>query len=88
VLNQYGKTTVTVIGHTDSVGSDAYNQTVGKARAVGAGLLRQPERQPAALESYGKGETEPRADNSTEAGRALNRRVELCDRAGGGGNLK
>jgi outer membrane protein OmpA-like peptidoglycan-associated protein len=29
------------------------------------------------LEAYGKGETEPRADNSTEAGRQLNRRVEL-----------
>lgn len=78
VLNQYGKTTVTVIGHTDSVGTDAYNQTLSEKRAQSvldyfAGQNVNPLR----LESYGKGETEPRADNGTEAGRALNRRVEL-----------
>jgi outer membrane protein OmpA-like peptidoglycan-associated protein len=78
VLNQYGKTTVSVIGHTDSVGSDAYNQTLSEKRAQSvmdyfAGQNVNPLR----LESYGRGETEPRADNSTEAGRQLNRRVEL-----------
>ncbi len=78
VLNQYGKTTVTVIGHTDSVGSDAYNQALSERRAQSvldyfAGQNVNPLR----LESYGKGETEPRADNSTDAGRTLNRRVEL-----------
>lgn len=78
VLNQYGKTTVTVIGHTDSVGTDAYNQALSERRAQSvldyfAGQNVNPLR----LESYGKGETEPRADNSTEAGRTLNRRVEL-----------
>lgn len=78
VLNQYGKTTVTVIGHTDSVGSDADNQILSENRAQSvmdyfAGQNVNPLR----LESYGRGETEPRADNSTEAGRQLNRRVEL-----------
>ena len=78
VLNQYGKTTATVIGHTDSVGPDAYNQALSVRRAQSlldyfAGQNVNPLR----LESYGKGETEPRADNSTEAGRTLNRRVEL-----------
>ena len=78
VLNQYGKTTVTVIGHTDSVGSDAYNQALSERRAQSvldyfAGRNVNPLR----LESYGKGETGPRADNNTDAGRALNRRVEL-----------
>ncbi|MFP5409480.1 MAG: OmpA family protein [Gammaproteobacteria bacterium] len=78
VLNQYGKTTVTVIGHTDSVGTDAYNQTLSERRAQAvldyfAGRNVNPIR----LEAYGRGETEPRADNATEAGRALNRRVEL-----------
>lgn len=78
VLNQYGKTTVTVIGHTDSVGTDAYNQALSERRAQSvldyfAGQNVNPLR----LESYGRGETEPRADNATEAGRALNRRVEL-----------
>lgn len=78
VLNQYGKTTVTVIGHTDSVGSNEYNQALSEKRALSvldyfAGQKVSPLR----LEAYGRGETEPRADNSTEAGRTLNRRVEL-----------
>jgi outer membrane protein OmpA-like peptidoglycan-associated protein len=78
VLNQYGKTTVSVIGHTDSVGTDAYNQALSERRAQSvldyfAGQNVNPLR----LESYGRGETEPRADNGTEAGRTLNRRVEL-----------
>jgi len=78
VLNQYGKTTVTVIGHTDSVGSNAANQTLSENRAQSvldyfAGQNVNPLR----LQAYGKGETEPRADNGTEAGRQLNRRVEL-----------
>jgi len=78
VLNQYGKTTVTVLGHTDSVGSDASNRALSESRAQSvmnhfAGQNVNPLR----LESYGRGETEPRADNSTEAGRQLNRRVEL-----------
>ena len=78
VLNQYGKTTVTVIGHTDSVGTHADNQILSEKRAQSvmdyfAGQNVNPLR----LEAYGKGETEPRADNSSEAGRQLNRRVEL-----------
>lgn len=78
VLNQYGKTTVTVIGHTDSVGSNAANQTLSENRAQSvldyfAGQNVNPLR----LQAYGKGEAEPRADNGTEAGRQLNRRVEL-----------
>lgn len=78
VLNQYGKTTVTVIGHTDNVGSDAFNQTLSEKRAQSvldyfAGKNVNPVR----LAAYGRGESAPRADNATEAGRALNRRVEL-----------
>ncbi len=78
VLNQYGKTTVTVIGHTDNVGSDAFNQTLSEKRAQAvldhfAGQKVNPVR----LTAYGRGESEPRADNATEAGRQLNRRVEL-----------
>lgn len=78
VLNQYGKTTVTVIGHTDNVGSDAFNQTLSEKRAQSVlDYFASKNVNPVRLAAYGKGESSPRADNATEAGRALNRRVEL-----------
>jgi len=78
VLNQYGKTTVTVVGHTDSVGTNEYNQALSERRAQSVlNYFVSQQVNPLRLESYGKGETEPRADNNTEAGRQLNRRVEL-----------
>jgi outer membrane protein OmpA-like peptidoglycan-associated protein len=78
VLNQYGKTTVTVIGHTDSVGSDAANQTLSEKRAQAVlDYFASKNVNPVRLAAYGRGESAPRADNATEAGRALNRRVEL-----------
>ena len=78
VLNQYGKTTVSVIGHTDSLGSNADNQLLSERRAQAVmDYFASQNVNPLRLEAYGRGETEPRADNSTEAGRQLNRRVEL-----------
>lgn len=78
VLNQYGKTTVTVIGHTDSVGSDAANQTLSEKRAQSVlDYFASKNVNPVRLAAYGRGESQPRADNATEAGRQLNRRVEL-----------
>ena len=69
---------IKVIGHTDSVGSDAYNQALSERRAssVAAYLLSQGLA-PNKLTSEGKGESQPVADNETEEGRAKNRRVEL-----------
>jgi outer membrane protein OmpA-like peptidoglycan-associated protein len=78
VLNQYGKTSVTVIGHTDSLGSHADNQVLSERRAQSVlDYFASQHVNSLRLESYGRGETEPRADNSSEAGRQLNRRVEL-----------
>lgn len=78
VLNQYGKTTVTVIGHTDSVGTHADNQVLSERRAQSVlDYFASQNVNSLRLEAYGRGETEPRADNATEAGRQLNRRVEL-----------
>ena len=78
VLNQYGKTTVSVIGHTDNVGSHADNQLLSENRAQSVqNYFAGQNVNPLRLEAYGRGETEPRADNTTEAGRQLNRRVEL-----------
>jgi outer membrane protein OmpA-like peptidoglycan-associated protein len=69
---------IKVIGHTDSKGSDAYNQALSERRAssVAAYLLSQGLA-PNKLTSEGRGESEPVADNTTDEGRAQNRRVEL-----------
>ena len=68
-----------VIGHTDSKGAEAYNQGLSESRAGSAAdfLLAQGiggER----ISTLGKGESEPVADNETEAGRQENRRVEIA----------
>jgi outer membrane protein OmpA-like peptidoglycan-associated protein len=65
-------------GHTDNIGSDAYNQALSERRAVAVahtladfGIARDR------LSAIGYGETVPVAGNQTEAGRALNRRIEI-----------
>lgn len=69
---------IKVVGHTDSVGSDAYNQSLSERRAssVAEYLLSQGVA-PNKVTSEGKGKSQPIADNETEEGRAKNRRVEL-----------
>jgi len=69
---------IIAVGHTDSVGSDAYNQklSVRRAEAVKAYLVSKGiERNRVYTE--GKGEKQPVADNRTKEGRAKNRRVEI-----------
>lgn len=71
-------TAVKVVGHTDSVGTDEYNQKLSERRAASVvTYLEQQQVGAAKLSSEGKGESEPVADNTTEEGRAQNRRVEL-----------
>lgn len=77
-LAQYDQTIVEVSGHTDSVGTDAVNQRISEQRAqnvasylIGQGLKRER------FEIVGFGKRYPIADNSTDQGRALNRRVEV-----------
>jgi outer membrane protein OmpA-like peptidoglycan-associated protein len=78
VLAKYDRNQVTVVGHTDSTGSDAYNQglSVRRAEAVVSELVGRGV-PPSMLRAEGVGESQPRADNGTEAGRQLNRRVEI-----------
>ncbi|MCJ7558101.1 MAG: OmpA family protein [Gammaproteobacteria bacterium] len=78
VLKQYDKTVIEVAGHTDSTGTEQYNQALSERRAgtvatylVNRGVLEMR------VITIGVGETRPVADNSTESGRAINRRVEL-----------
>ncbi|MDF0731216.1 OmpA family protein [Pseudomonas entomophila] len=69
---------VKVIGHTDSVGSDSYNQALSERRAASvAQYLISQGLTPSKVTSQGRGEREPVADNDTDAGRSQNRRVEL-----------
>lgn len=78
VLVRYGKTQLTIVGHTDNVGTEQYNQTLSERRAkavndylINKGVLIQR------LAYVGRGETAPRASNASEEGRRLNRRVEI-----------
>ncbi|MBV4476081.1 OmpA family protein [Pseudomonas sp. B2M1-30] len=69
---------IKVIGHTDSKGSDSYNQALSERRASSvAEYLLSQGLAPDKLTSEGRGEREPVADNNTDEGRAQNRRVEL-----------
>lgn len=78
VLAQYPKTYIDVYGHTDSDGSDAYNQTLSERRAQSvAGYLVSHGVQSARIATRGFGETQPIASNATEEGKAANRRVEI-----------
>lgn len=78
VLNQYPQTNLMIAGHTDSTGSEAYNQQLSERRAAavknalvsnGVSAMR--------INTIGFGESRPIADNSTDYGRQLNRRVEI-----------
>jgi outer membrane protein OmpA-like peptidoglycan-associated protein len=78
VLDRYNQTYVDVYGHTDSTGSDSYNQSLSERRAVAvADYLVSRGVESARLETLGYGETQPIATNDTEDGRAQNRRVEI-----------
>lgn len=82
VLKDYDKTVIHVVGHTDSTGSDSYNQGLSQRRAstvssfmTGNGVLGERMR------TEGRGEREPIASNETEAGRTRNRRVDVVIKA-------
>ncbi|MGC1270548.1 MAG: OmpA family protein [Croceibacterium sp.] len=74
----YPNSLVDVMGHTDSTGSDSYNLDLSRRRAEAVGnylVMRGISR--ARVATIGYGEQYPVADNTTEAGRAKNRRVEI-----------
>ena len=78
ILSQYKQTYIDVYGHTDSTGSDAYNQRLSEQRAVSvADYLASRGVQPARIGTRGFGKSQPIASNDTEEGRAANRRVEI-----------
>lgn len=80
-LNEYPASTITIVGHTDSVGGSDYNMDLSRRRAAAvADYLAQRNVQRNRMLVDGRGESEPMADNGTESGRAQNRRVEMLVR--------
>ncbi len=76
VLIEYPQTTIQIAGHTDSSGSETYNQTLSERRAMSVqNALSGQGVDASRMQVIGYGEGQPIADNSTEAGRQLNRRV-------------
>jgi outer membrane protein OmpA-like peptidoglycan-associated protein len=78
-LEKYPNSDILIVGHTDSVGTDAYNLDLSERRALAASAYLQSLGVPASrLQTAGKGESEPVQPNDTEEGRARNRRVEIA----------
>ncbi|MDE1182897.1 OmpA family protein [Paraburkholderia sp.] len=81
-LNQNPEVNAQVVGHTDSTGQAAYNQTLSVNRAQSVvNYLASHGVAGQRLSAQGMGASQPIADNNTEAGRAQNRRVEVYLRA-------
>nr|WP_323054894.1 OmpA family protein [Dechloromonas sp. A34] len=77
-LNQNPVTTVKIIGHTDSTGSDSVNEPLSVNRAIATrDYLARRGVASNRISVDGRGSREPVADNNTLAGRAMNRRVEI-----------
>jgi len=78
-LAKYPNTDLLIVGHTDAVGTSDYNQALSERRATAAAkYLVSTGVNPDRLQAVGRGETEPLVANDTEAGRQINRRVEIA----------
>ena len=78
VVNEYEQTVIEIAGHTDSTGTDAYNQQLSERRAGAvSSYLRTREVLTDRIITVGMGEGRPVANNETVDGRQQNRRVEL-----------
>lgn len=82
VFDRYGDTTIVVAGHTDSVGTSAYNQRLSNRRAdTVASYLEGNGVSGSRIDAVGYGESRPKASNESGSGRQRNRRVEIYIRA-------
>ena len=78
-LDKYPNSSLLIVGHTDAVGADSYNQTLSEKRARSTALYLASQGVSAGrLQTVGRGETEPVAPNDTDTGMQKNRRVEVA----------
>lgn len=78
ILTDYPYMTIQISGHTDNIGTDAYNQKLSEARAKSVvEYLINEDVNPERLSFKGYGSHQPMASNDTDAGRSINRRVEF-----------
>jgi outer membrane protein OmpA-like peptidoglycan-associated protein len=78
VFDKYANTTISVQGHTDSVGSASYNERLSERRAdTVANYLENMGVRSSRIQTIGYGESRPRSSNSSASGRQSNRRVEI-----------
>jgi outer membrane protein OmpA-like peptidoglycan-associated protein len=78
-ITRYPNTAVMIVGHTDSEGTSAYNQSLSQRRATAASFyLQQQNINATRIVTSGRGELEPVASNESESGRSLNRRIEIA----------
>lgn len=78
-LKKYPNTSLLVVGHTDASGAADYNQGLSQRRANAAtSYLGRYGVTSSRITAYGRGEMEPVASNDTEAGRQMNRRIEVA----------
>ena len=79
ILNKYPDTNILIEGHTDSDGTEEYNQKLSERRAAAVSFfLAQNSVASSRVSTMGYGETQPVADNSTVEGKQANRRVEVA----------
>jgi outer membrane protein OmpA-like peptidoglycan-associated protein len=77
-LNKYADSNPMIVGHTDGVGGTDYNQSLSQQRAYAAASYLRGRGVTRFIATAGRGEREPIATNDTDAGRQLNRRVEVA----------
>jgi len=78
-LKKYANTELLIVGHTDALGTTAYNQDLSQRRANSASsYLTVQGVNSGRMHSSGRGELEALASNGTEAGRQINRRIEVA----------
>lgn len=77
-LSKYSQSDLMIVGHTDATGSDSYNLGLSRRRASSASRYLRSQGVTRTIRATGVGEREPIADNETEEGQQLNRRVEVA----------